>query len=160
SPARDAGIVLGFEKKLAFASSIAPTIMIAITPSGNNNLCHLKSYSYVRSWRKPGPENNCFPLETLATQARSPAVPQSRKPPGRRPFTFNDSVQDPFRFVPDRRKDALLLFHHALQRVLMLAREIHHLRHLGLGDLVGEHAALPDSVMMDVEHDLGRGFDV
>ena len=42
----------------------------------------------------------------------------------------------------------------------MLARKIHHLRHLGLGDLVGEDAALADPVMMDVEHDLGGGFDV
>ncbi len=54
----------------------------------------------------------------------------------------------------------LLLFHHALQRMLVLASKIHHLRHLGLGDLVGEHSALPNSMMMDVEHDLGRGFDI
>src|ERR1700681_1423060 len=54
----------------------------------------------------------------------------------------------------------LLLFHHALQGMLVLARKIHHLRHLGLGDLVGEYSALPDSMMMDVEHDLGRGFDI
>src|SRR5215469_496501 len=44
--------------------------------------------------------------------------------------------------------------------MLVLAREIHHLRHLGFGDLVGKHAALADSVMVDMEHDLGRGFDV
>ena len=44
--------------------------------------------------------------------------------------------------------------------MLVLAREIHHLRHLGLGDLVGEHTALPDAMMMDVEHDLRRGLDV
>jgi hypothetical protein len=37
----DAGIVQGFEKKSAFASSMAPTIMIAIARSGNNNLCHI-----------------------------------------------------------------------------------------------------------------------
>src|ERR1700722_9735209 len=55
---------------------------------------------------------------------------------------------------------ALLLFHHALQGMLVLAREIHHLRHLGLGNLIGEHATLPDSMMMDVEHDLGCGFDI
>ena len=54
----------------------------------------------------------------------------------------------------------LLLFHHALQGMLVLARKIHHLRYLGLGDFVGEHPALPDSMMMDVEHDLGRGFDI
>ena len=54
----------------------------------------------------------------------------------------------------------LLFFHHALQGMLVLARKIHHLRHLGLGDLVGEHPALPDTMMMDVEHDLGRGLDI
>lgn len=42
----------------------------------------------------------------------------------------------------------------------MLAGEIHHLCHLGLGNLVGEHAALPDAVMMDMQHDLGRRLDV
>ena len=42
----------------------------------------------------------------------------------------------------------------------MLTREIHHLRHLGLGYLIGEHAALPDSIMMDEEHDLGRGLGI
>jgi hypothetical protein len=61
--------------------------------------------------------------------------------------------------TPDR-STRLLFFHDALQGVLVLARKIHHLGHLGLGDFVGEHPALPDSVMMDVEHDLGRGFDV
>src|SRR5882757_9574845 len=54
----------------------------------------------------------------------------------------------------------LLLFHHALQGMLVLACKIHHLRYLRLGDLVGEYSALPDSVVMNVEHDLGRGFDV
>jgi len=43
---------------------------------------------------------------------------------------------------------------------LVLAREIHHLRHLGLGDLVGEDAALSDSMMMDVEHDLRRSLGI
>ena len=42
----------------------------------------------------------------------------------------------------------------------MLAREIHHLCHLGLGDFIGEYAALPDTVMMNVQHDLGRGLDI
>src|SRR3954466_9683420 len=54
----------------------------------------------------------------------------------------------------------LLLFHNALQRMLVLAREIHHLRYLGLGDFIGKHAALPDPMMMDVEHDLGGGFSI
>jgi len=42
----------------------------------------------------------------------------------------------------------------------VLARKVHHLRHLGFGDFVGEHAALADPMMMDVQHDLGRGLDV
>ena len=54
----------------------------------------------------------------------------------------------------------LLFFHHALQGMLMLAREIHHLRHFRLGDLVGEHAAFADAVMVHVKHDLGRGFHI
>jgi len=37
----DAGIVQGFEKKSACASSMAPAIMIAVARSGNNNLCHI-----------------------------------------------------------------------------------------------------------------------
>ena len=42
----------------------------------------------------------------------------------------------------------------------MLACKIHHLRHFCLGDFVGENAALPDAVMMNVQHDLGRGLDI
>ena len=42
----------------------------------------------------------------------------------------------------------------------MLASKIHNLRDLGLGNLVGEYAALTYSMVMDVEHDLGRGFDI
>ena len=42
----------------------------------------------------------------------------------------------------------------------MLAGEVHDLRHLGFGDFVSEDAALPDAVMMDMEHDLGRGLDI
>src|SRR5260370_27729076 len=44
--------------------------------------------------------------------------------------------------------------------MLMLARKIHHLCHLGLGDLVGEYPALAYSMMVDVQHDLGRGLDI
>ena len=54
----------------------------------------------------------------------------------------------------------LLLFHYTLQGMLVLAGKVHHLRHLGLGDLIGEHASLADSMMMDVEHDLGGGFRI
>ncbi len=42
------------------------------------------------------------------------------------------------------------LFHDALQRVLMLPGEIHHLRHLGFGDLVGEDAAFSNAVVVDM----------
>ncbi len=38
----------------------------------------------------------------------------------------------------------------------MAAGEFNDLRHLGLGDIVGENAADADSVAMDVEHDLDR----
>jgi hypothetical protein len=38
SPALGAGIVQGFGKKSAFASSVAPAIMIVVIRSGNNNL--------------------------------------------------------------------------------------------------------------------------
>src|SRR5690606_18492336 len=55
---------------------------------------------------------------------------------------------------------SLLLFHHTLQRMLMLASEIHHLRHFGLGDLVSVDAALADPVMMHMQHDLGRRFRI
>src|SRR4051794_3882759 len=50
---------------------------------------------------------------------------------------------------------SLLLLHHALERMLMLAREVHHLRYLGLGDFIGKNAALADTMMMNVQHDLG-----
>src|SRR5713101_5839610 len=45
------------------------------------------------------------------------------------------------------------LLHHALQRMLVLAGEVHDLRHLGLGDLVSIHAAFADSVVVNVKHD-------
>ena len=54
----------------------------------------------------------------------------------------------------------LFLFHHALQGMLVLARKIHHLCDLGLGNLVGEHAALTDPVVMHMEHDLGGRLGV
>jgi hypothetical protein len=47
----------------------------------------------------------------------------------------------------------LLLFHRALQRMLVLAGEIHDLGDLGLGHFVGEDAADPDAVVVDVQHD-------
>ena len=48
----------------------------------------------------------------------------------------------------------------ALERMLVLARVIHRLRHLGLGDLVGVDAAHTHALLMDVQHDLGRFFAV
>src|SRR4051812_10308188 len=46
-----------------------------------------------------------------------------------------------------------VLLHHALQRMLVFACEVHHLRHLGLGDLVGEDPAFPYAVVVNVQHD-------
>ena len=46
-----------------------------------------------------------------------------------------------------------LLFHHALQRMLMFAGKVHDLRHFGLGHLVGEDAAFADPVLMHMQHD-------
>src|SRR3981081_2462874 len=68
-------------------------------------------------------------------------------------------MQNPFPFLADFAPTSLLL-HHALQGMLVLACKIHHLRHFGLGDFVGEHPTLPDSMVMDVEHYLRRGLDI
>jgi len=53
-----------------------------------------------------------------------------------------------------------LLFHDALQGVLVLACVIHHLRHLGLRDLVAKDAALADTVIVHLKHDLHRFLSV
>lgn len=42
----------------------------------------------------------------------------------------------------------------------MLPGKIHHLRHLGFGDLIGEDAALSHAMIVDVKHDAGRLFRV
>src|ERR1041385_6813847 len=102
-------------------------------------------------------ENDRFLLESFATPTR---YNNPRKSPGTPLTRIQPFDARPVPFWRADRGVTSLLFHHALQGMLVLACKIHHLRHLGLGDLVGEHAALPDSVMMDVEHDLGRGFDV
>ena len=52
------------------------------------------------------------------------------------------------------------LFHHALQRMLVLAGKIYHLCHLGFGDLVSKNAALAQPVMMYMQHNLGGGFGI
>src|SRR3546814_3275768 len=48
------------------------------------------------------------------------------------------------------------LLKRALQRMLMLALEVYHLGHLGLGDLVAERPADAHAALVDVEHDAGR----
>src|SRR5258705_2222018 len=50
-------------------------------------------------------------------------------------------------------KGPLLLFHGTLQRMAMLTREIHDLRHFGLRYLVGIDAAYSDAFVVNVEHD-------
>src|SRR5215212_1764744 len=49
----------------------------------------------------------------------------------------------------------LFLFHDALEWMLVLAGEVHDLSHLGFRHLVGEHAALSDAVLVNVQHDPG-----
>src|SRR5215813_15126181 len=54
----------------------------------------------------------------------------------------------------------LLFLQRALERVLVLAGIVHGLRHLGLGNLVGIHAAHAHALLMDVKHDPGRFFAI
>ncbi len=69
------------------------------------------------------------------------------------------------RWVPHHRRRAaesspglvLFLFHHALQRMLVLTGEIHHLCHLGLGNLECIGTTFAHPVMVDMQHDL-RGL--
>src|SRR6476660_4350209 len=133
--------------------------MIAIAGSGNNNLCHPMSYSYARSWRKTGSDLAVF----RKIHAGSPYPTLLPQTGGRCPLPSGRINARPVP-VPTlggaTNSCALLLFHYALQRVLVLTRKVHHLRDLGLGDLIGEHATLPDTVMVDVEHDLGGGFSI
>ena len=42
----------------------------------------------------------------------------------------------------------------------MFTRKVHHLRHLGFGDLVGIDAAFADTVMMHMQHNPCGGFMV
>lgn len=53
----------------------------------------------------------------------------------------------------------LLGFQRALQRVLVLAGKIHHLRDFILGNLEGINAANPHPTLVNVKHDGGRFFD-
>jgi len=58
--------------------------------------------------------------------------------------------------APPTQETALFLFHHTLQRMLMIPRKRHHLCHFGFGDFVRVNAAFSDTVMVDVQHDQGR----
>src|SRR5262245_35884673 len=49
-----------------------------------------------------------------------------------------------------------LFFHHALERMLVLAGEVHHLRHFGLGHLIGVYPTFADPMVMNMQHDSGR----
>ena len=42
----------------------------------------------------------------------------------------------------------------------MFSRKVHHLCHFGFGNLVRKNAALSDPVMMNMQHDLRRRFNV
>ena len=44
--------------------------------------------------------------------------------------------------------------------MLVFSRKVHNLRYLGFGDLVCKNAAFADAVMMHMQHDRGRGFNV
>ena len=128
--------------------------MIAVARSGNNNLCHIVTPNHGKKTGSATPFLIFAPTARIAPTANKP-FPRKRRTLVR---SIATSLQNPFPFW--RVGAMLLFFHHALQGMLVLARKIHHLGHLGLGDLVGEHAALPDPMMMDMKHDLGRGFDV
>tara|TARA_B100001179_G_scaffold179239_1_gene134580 strand:+ start:246 stop:716 length:471 start_codon:yes stop_codon:yes gene_type:complete len=52
----------------------------------------------------------------------------------------------------DEEVTGLGFFQGALQRVLILTSEVHHLVHLGFGKLVWENSAHADALLMDVEH--------
>src|SRR4030095_10632433 len=54
----------------------------------------------------------------------------------------------------------LSLFQRALERVLVLAGEIDHLRDLGFGDFVGAEAAHRDALLVDLQHDSSRILDI
>ena len=92
--------------------------------------------------------------ETTATESRVPQI-NGNAVRLRQAIVSNKAptsqMQNPFRFPAGLDAGpALFLFHHTLQRMLMLPCKIHHLGHLGLGDLIGENATLPDAVVVDV----------
>src|SRR3546814_20445031 len=63
-------------------------------------------------------------------------------------------------FPAYRRLGCSRLLKRALQRVLILAGEVHHLIDLCLGDFVAEYPAYTHAQLMDVKHDAGRLFNV
>ena len=70
------------------------------------------------------------------------------------PRLHEGHVEADFQFLSDH----LGFFHHALQRVLMLARERQHLFHFRLGEVPGIDAADTHAVTMHLQHHLGRLF--
>src|SRR3546814_4308869 len=65
------------------------------------------------------------------------------------------AVQGLFQIGGEHR-GGLLLFQGALQRVLVAARKVNHLGHLGLRHFVSVHAAHADATTLNVQHDPGR----
>ncbi len=65
-----------------------------------------------------------------------------------------------FQALGESRHVTSLLLHHALQRMLILSGEIHDLGHFGLGHLECIDPAFAHSVIVNMEHDAGRGLAV
>ena len=66
-------------------------------------------------------------------------------------------MQGPFKAWGERWHMTSLFLHHALQRMLVLAGEIHDLTNFGFGDFVCKYAALADPVIVNMQHD-ARGI--
>src|SRR5690606_5573499 len=82
----------------------------------------------------------------------------SRRGRGARPVTAL-SPQVMLRNARASRKASGLL-ERALQRMLVLPGEVHHLVDLGFGHFVRKHAAHADAALVDVEHHPGRLLEV
>src|SRR6478736_3157121 len=63
-----------------------------------------------------------------------------------------------FQFICIERFRISLLFHHALQRMLMFACKVHHLCHLGLCNFIRIDATFADPVVVDMQHNSCGGF--
>jgi len=90
SPAHDAGIVQGSEKKSAFASSVAPAIMIAVVRSGNNYL-----YQYIVT-----PDHGERPAPATRLSSNRLHLPGGRKAPTRLVHHIFDAKPVPVWLVP------------------------------------------------------------